>query len=254
MNNHMVKNKEAGELYLSTKQCNADSASLSGPLFLSQTNVLYCIKEDVQQNLSKNLANPKLALSESEIGRNPESRFFCVKEGDETCEHYQREEKSKKRTLTYQPAWRSAPACLSVARFLRHFKLLQRIQHFGVCLAVTILTSVIGFCGTLKAETVSLNSYNVEKLVSAIYLAEGGERSKKPFGILSVPCSDYTSCKKICTNTVRNNLKRWEKAGKPGDYLEFLAKRYAPIGVSNDPRNLNQNWYSNVKKIYGRMK
>lgn len=90
------------------------------------------------------------------------------------------------------------------------------------------------------------------KIVDAIYLAEGGERAIKPYGILSVPCETKTECRKICENTVRNNYKRWEKAGKPGTYLEFLAARFAPIGASNDPYQLNRNWLKNVKKFLDR--
>jgi hypothetical protein len=81
------------------------------------------------------------------------------------------------------------------------------------------------------------------QVVDAIYLAEGGAKAKKPFGILSVPCSGYASCRRICLNTVRNNYKRWQNAGKPGEFLAFLASRYAPIEV----HPLNKNWLPNVR-------
>lgn len=87
------------------------------------------------------------------------------------------------------------------------------------------------------------------KVVDAIYLAEGGKAAKKPFGILSVPCDGYTDCRKIAYNTVRNNWYRWEAKGRPGEYLAFLASKYAPVGVSNDPTNLNQNWLRNVRGL-----
>lgn len=85
------------------------------------------------------------------------------------------------------------------------------------------------------------------RIVDAIYIAEGGDRAAKPYGILSVPCGSKDECRKICENTVRNNYKRWQKAGNPGTYLEFLASRYAPVGVSNDPKGLNRNWLKNVQ-------
>lgn len=86
-------------------------------------------------------------------------------------------------------------------------------------------------------------------IVDAIYRAEGGARSKYPFGILSVKCSGYEDCKRICTNTVRNNVRRWREWGHKShpDYLEFLASRYAPVGAENDPLGLNQNWLRNVR-------
>ena len=33
-------------------------------------------------------------------------------------------------------------------------------------------------------------------------------------------------------------------------FLEFLGARWAPIGVANDPTNLNQHWIPNVCRIY----
>jgi hypothetical protein len=92
---------------------------------------------------------------------------------------------------------------------------------------------------------------DVERLAEAIYRAEGGAKAKKPYGILSVPCEGKEHCGRICKNTIRNNIKRWEKAGKREPYLEFLAKRYAPtIGANNDPNGLNRHWLGNVRSIY----
>jgi len=53
---------------------------------------------------------------------------------------------------------------------------------------------------------------------------------------------------KVCLNTIRNNHRRWEAAGKPGKFLDFLADRYCP--KSADPVG-NRNWKKNVKSISG---
>jgi hypothetical protein len=92
-------------------------------------------------------------------------------------------------------------------------------------------------------------AYTDEQIADAIYLAEGGAKAKVPFGILSVKCDGYDDCRQVCLNTIRNNRKRYADYGyKQYDtYLEFLASRYAPIGASNDPTNLNKNWLKNVK-------
>ena len=85
--------------------------------------------------------------------------------------------------------------------------------------------------------------YTFDQIADAVYLAEGGINAKKPFGILSVPCSGYEDCRRICLNTIRNNHRRWENAGSPGDFISFLGARYAP--VKSHP--LNKNWISNVR-------
>lgn len=86
-----------------------------------------------------------------------------------------------------------------------------------------------------------------ERLADAIFHCEGGDRAKVPYGILSVKVSGKEEARRVCLNTIKNNFKRWQAAGAQGSYLEFLARRYAPIGASNDPKALNQNWLRNVR-------
>ena len=93
-----------------------------------------------------------------------------------------------------------------------------------------------------------ISAPEVNRIVDAIYIIEGGAKAKKPFGILSVPCNSYAACRKICANTVRNNYKRWERAGRPGDYLKFLADRYCPVGAEND-NGTNKFWLTNLRRI-----
>ena len=90
-----------------------------------------------------------------------------------------------------------------------------------------------------------------EALLLAIYRAEGGASASVPFGIFSITCRGFYDCQNIARNTVRNNLVRYESYGKDKykNYIEFLGSRYAPIGVANDPSNLNQHWVGNVSRI-----
>lgn len=123
--------------------------------------------------------------------------------------------------------------------------------------ALILATMMLGGCGDV---VYAMDRYEMEahmkpyfnQVVDAIYLAEGGAKAKKPFGILSVPCSDYASCRKVCYNTVRNQYFRWIDGGRKGDYIDSLARRYAPIGASNDPSNLNANWRNNVLRLLER--
>jgi hypothetical protein len=111
--------------------------------------------------------------------------------------------------------------------------------------ALTIFWIVIFsliFAAPARAEV-----WDAEAIADAIYLAEGGEMAKRPFGVLSVKCDGYRECRQVCLNTVQNNFTRWQVAGAQGDYLEFLARRYAPIGAENDPQGLNRHWLKNVR-------
>ena len=87
--------------------------------------------------------------------------------------------------------------------------------------------------------------YSNERIVNAIYLAEGGKKAISPFGILSVKCEGYDACRLICLNTIRNNRKRYADYGyKQYDtFLEFLWHRYAPP----EAHPLNKNWLRNVR-------
>ena len=96
-------------------------------------------------------------------------------------------------------------------------------------------------------ECSQVSGYTCSQIVDAIYVAEGGESTKYPFGIVSVKCEGYEECREICTNTVRNNVKRWQNAVKEGDsrdYLTFLWHRYCPP----TEHSLNANWKNNVEK------
>ena len=91
-------------------------------------------------------------------------------------------------------------------------------------------------------------------LADAIKVAEGNAN----YGILTH--YKHTSYRQACINTCKHAWKDYLNQGasvRPGafkplktGYLAFLANRYAPIGVSNDPTNLNSNWLKNVSKLY----
>lgn len=82
-----------------------------------------------------------------------------------------------------------------------------------------------------------------ERIVDAIYWAEGGPKAKAPYGILSIPVRDAAHARRICSNTVQNNWRRWQDAGRPGEFIKFLGLRYCP--PSADPVG-HENWVRNV--------
>lgn len=87
---------------------------------------------------------------------------------------------------------------------------------------------------------------DADRIADAIYRIEGGPKARVPYGILSVRVSGEAEARKVCLNTIRNNHRRWLKAGRPGDYLDFLADRYCP--PSADPVG-NRNWKKNIRQI-----
>jgi hypothetical protein len=97
----------------------------------------------------------------------------------------------------------------------------------------------------LAAGNAQASPPDIEGIAAAIYHAEGGARGR--YGIKSETCDTLAECKRICKNSVKNNLRRWQDAGKPGDFIDFMHKRYAPIDAENDPKGLNRNWAKNVR-------
>lgn len=70
----------------------------------------------------------------------------------------------------------------------------------------------------------------INQIVDAIYLIEGENKARQPFGIESVNCDGYDDCRQVAYNTVRNNWIRYNATVHPSDtFFEFLAKRYCPF-------------------------
>lgn len=90
-----------------------------------------------------------------------------------------------------------------------------------------VVTVQVYQAGVRYGERLGRENY-FERVVMAIYEVEGADRAAVPFGIGSVKCDGYADCKRVAYNTVKNNWSRWEAAGRPGPFTEFLAKRYCP--------------------------
>lgn len=86
---------------------------------------------------------------------------------------------------------------------------------------------------------------NVAAIVAAIYLVEGGTRAAVPFGISSVRVDTFAQARRVCENTVVNNLKRWRFHDAPGCFFDWLGDRYCP--PQHDPRG-NRHWKANIKR------
>ena len=103
-----------------------------------------------------------------------------------------------------------------------------------------ILVASLTLAASLQAAVLP----DASRLVDAIGRAENSQTH--PYGVM-IRCRNP---RQVCLNTVLNSESRWLAAGKPGDFVEWLAKTYAPVGVKNDPQRLNRNWARNVRWFY----
>lgn len=101
------------------------------------------------------------------------------------------------------------------------------------------------FQGKLSLQDHLMANQLVPQIAGAVKVAEGNPRNH---GVLSVKTTDSNEASRVLDNSVYNNLVRWNAAGRPGKFVDFMQQRWAPIGVSNDPHNLNKNWGGNVRK------
>lgn len=111
-------------------------------------------------------------------------------------------------------------------------------------LAIAFLCALAGRCEAAAQKPVP----SVPSLVDAIGKAENSRRY--PYGIVAKRKLTEAEARRWCENTVRRRLAEWQRAGRPGHPVDWIARTYAPIGASNDPRGLNRNWASNVKRLY----
>ncbi len=105
-----------------------------------------------------------------------------------------------------------------------------------------ILLSLLLLVGCREPVWAKEVNYTNEQIANAIYKAEGGAKTKHPYGILTK--YKTTTPRQACINTIKHAKKDWN--GQV-DFIIFLGNRYCPIGAKNDPTGLNKNWVKNVK-------
>lgn len=114
-----------------------------------------------------------------------------------------------------------------------------------------VLSLLAASCESSPAPAWAGESHEIpaEQVADAVYRAEGGAKTRYPYGVLSVKVNGEAEARRVCLNSIRNSRQRWYKAGCPGDWLAYFAKRWCPVGASNDPTGLNSNWLRNVRAI-----
>ena len=100
---------------------------------------------------------------------------------------------------------------------------------------ICLFLSLMGLFWAIPAQ-----AYTDNQLADAIYRAEGGTKTRFPYGVRSIKCDTKEECQQICLNSIKNAKKRWLKAGKPEDFIVFMGRRYSPP-------NINPHWVRLVK-------
>lgn len=108
------------------------------------------------------------------------------------------------------------------------------------------MKAALALAFTMLPLRAAIADAKAERIVDAIWFIEGGQQAKSPYGILSVKVRDKDHARSICKRTVVNNYARWEKAGRPGRYFDFLADRYCPPSAD---RVGNRNWKRNIRAL-----
>lgn len=103
-------------------------------------------------------------------------------------------------------------------------------KEYLISVIVCSLVFMVLFVGCGKAW-----AYTDTEIVNAIYKAEGGVKTRFPYGVRSIKCTGEAECRQICLNSVRNGRKRWERAGMPGSLIVWIGNRYSPPAS-------NPNW------------
>lgn len=109
-----------------------------------------------------------------------------------------------------------------------------------LCGLVYLLLMTQSLTNLFSQETVS---YTSSEIANAIKLAENSRNH--PYGVMLPSCraGREAFCRRACIRTI-DHAKR--DFGGEGDFIEFLSRRYAPIGCEND-NGTNKYWSKNVK-------
>lgn len=119
-------------------------------------------------------------------------------------------------------------------------------QIWRICVIMGILGALFF---SMRSCAFAVETEKADRFCDAVYWAEGGAETKRPYGVLSVPCKGAVACRQICINSYHNNVKRYNKQHQYTDFVEFFSARWCPMNATNDPEGLNKNWGKNVRYL-----
>ncbi len=134
---------------------------------------------------------------------------------------------------------------LEAEKRFESFKHKAKIAAF----VLLILTGIFWMKGCERPAMASelIAGYSVDQWANAIYIAEGGNKTNHPYGILAR--YKTTTARQACINTFRHYWKDYSalpsKTRKSKRFLDYASNRYCPIG-SNTDNGTCKNWPINV--------
>lgn len=122
----------------------------------------------------------------------------------------------------------------------------QSAKAYDAIVAKDGITRAEDFRDALRVNVREEMHAELAPIIAAIRYAENGGAGRE-YGILHKRVKKtYRSQAGWCAATVQKNYDRWVKAGREGEFIVFLGKRYCPVGADNDPNGLNKHWVKNV--------
>lgn len=93
------------------------------------------------------------------------------------------------------------------------------------------------------------DAYTNEEICEAIFNAEGGEKSAKPYGLIYSDCETRAECYKVCVTTIKVYRRRFAKLNRREnpDFIKYVSRTWAPLQAGNDPQGLNQYHEKNLR-------
>ena len=95
----------------------------------------------------------------------------------------------------------------------------------------------------LPVAAAEIDAGYCNRVADAIYKAEGGAKTRHPYGVLSVNVKDAAEARRVCKNTISRVYRVWSEGKKAETFVHTLADVYCP--PSADPVG-NKNWKKNV--------
>lgn len=88
-------------------------------------------------------------------------------------------------------------------------------------------------------------------LVQAVVNAEGGGQAIVKAVQCSIPSvQTRDQALKVLCRSLTHAMCDYVKAHDPAGFVTAFGAKWAPVGVANDPTNLNTHWVGNVQKLW----